>query len=127
MLHVPPHLRSCLELLPMESMLNLIDVFFGDQETFFGSWKCFEADVVAALELVSIAAFALSERFPWNIFVNIRSWKKFSKVAAVLSVTALADPAVIENRNKWMQSISSIEVSYNSFLVLVLNYYFFSF
>lgn len=121
MLHVPPHLHPCLELLPIGNMLNLIDTFFGDQETYFESWKCFEADVVAALELVSIATFALQKVFPWNAgFVNIRSWMKFSKEAALLSLTTLSDPAVIQNRNRWMRSLSSIEVCRNLFTILIL-------
>jgi len=94
-------------------MLDVVDALFEDQSTFFQEWRRYEADVVAALELVSITVYASTEDFPWNTgFGNIRSWKAFSESAARLSITVLANPVVIQNQKKWIQSISSIEVSW---------------
>ena len=112
LLHIPPHLHSCLELLPLEKMLDVVDSLFEDQPTFFQAWKLYKADVVAALELISITMYASTEEFPWNTgFGNIHNWEEFSKSAVRLSMTVLAKPAVIQNQKKWIQSISSIEVS----------------
>jgi len=94
-------------------MLDIVDALFEDHQTFFQEWKRYEADVVAALELVSITMYASTEEFPWNNgFGSIRTWKEFSKSASRLSMTVLANPVVIQNQEKWIQSISSIEVSW---------------
>jgi hypothetical protein len=94
-------------------MLDIVNALFEDQQTFFQEWKHYEADVVAALELVRITMYASTEEFPWNTgFGNIRNWNEFSKSAVLLSMTVLANPDVIHhNQKKWIQSISTIEVS----------------
>jgi len=93
-------------------MRDVVEALFDDQETFFEDWGRLEPEVMAALELVSVTSFAVSGEFPWSTGVGrIRTWKVFTESAARLSLTVLAEPAALQNQKKWIQSISSIEVS----------------
>ncbi len=101
-------------------MVTVVNALFENQQTFFREWKQYEPEVIAALELVSITMYASTKEFPWNDdFRNIRSWKLFSKLAARVSIAVLAEPAVINNQKKWIQSMSSIEVNLKSLLILL--------
>ena len=95
-------------------MTGIVDSLFEDPETFFKEWEENEAQVIAALELLGIASFALGDQVSWNNWTaRIRNWKSFNESAARLSLDCLSTPDVlhVDNRDKFLQSISSIEVS----------------
>ena len=100
---------------PLSKMGYLVDNLFEEPGMFFLEWENTEADVIAALELVSIALFARADADDSDLWNNctarIRNWKFFVETAARLSIEALSLPDVLKNRKRFMQSVSSIEVS----------------
>lgn len=94
-------------------MRDVVDDLFNDQENFFEDWNLNEAQVMAALEIVKIT-FAATGEYPWNTGTGrIRSWEVFAESAARSSLITLAEPNSRLNQNNWIQSISSIEVSFD--------------
>ena len=118
MLRAPPHLHSCVERLPLTILSVMIDSLFDDAESFLENWDKNEGDVIAALELVSVTAYASKKDISWSKWVGgVRNWKAFAKAAARMALETLSTPEVLhkQNRNKFLQSISSIEVSLSYF------------
>jgi len=93
-------------------MADLVEELFDNQESFFEDWNGHEAEVVAALELGSIAMFNVRDISPWDTCDDqLSSWKLFSNETARSSIEMLSNPMVFQEKSKWVQSISSIEVS----------------
>ncbi|XP_057375006.1 uncharacterized protein LOC130695963 [Daphnia carinata] len=113
LLRIPPHLHRCLRKVPLSKMSYLIDSLFEEQAMFFLDWEHCEAEVIAALELVSIACFATADTIDfWSEATSrIRNWKFFTETAARLSLETLASADVMKSHKRFMQSISSIELS----------------
>lgn len=117
LLRIPPHLQPCRNKIPISRMGPLIDSIFDEPIPFFQCWDQNKADVMSALELISIASFAKTEGDQvdfelWNVVsVRIRNWKSFIESAAVLLLTTLSSRDVLDSREKFTQSISSIEVN----------------
>ena len=63
----------------MARMRDIVNALFEDPEYFFEDWESHEADVISALELLSITSYATDEgtSVPWNtaITTQIRNWK----------------------------------------------------
>jgi len=95
----------------MSRMKDILNTLFEDPEYFFEDWESHESDVIAALELLSIASFATSKTVTWPVSTatRIRNWKVFNESAARLSLNALATPDV--SPKTLLQSITSIEVN----------------
>jgi hypothetical protein len=95
-------------------MSTIIDGLFEDTNEFFLDWQQWQAEVIAALELVSIASFARAELDSGDFWsaspVRMRDWELFTEAAARLSLAALASPDVIRTHERFMQAIASIEV-----------------
>ena len=107
-------------------MSYIVDNLFEDPVAFFSEWDDSKVEVIVALELASIASFAKTAGSSlWNDYVGcrIRSWKSFIDTAARLSIEALASPDVLKCREKFIQSISSIEVSFHIVLSSFSNLY----
>lgn len=107
-------------------MSNLVDSLFEESSMFFLDWEHWETEVISALELVSIASFAKTKVVDngdnlWNnITSRVRNWKVFTFSAARLSLTVLSSPEVLASHEKFMQSVSSIEVflNFNHFIFI---------
>ena len=95
-------------------MSYIVDSLFEEPNDFFTDWEQREADVIAAFELVSIASFlqvVASDGDIWSSATGrIRNWKFFTEAAARLSLAVLASPDTQSSNEKFMQSVSSIEV-----------------
>ncbi|KAI9554203.1 hypothetical protein GHT06_019475 [Daphnia sinensis] len=113
LLRIPPHLHRCLRKVPLSKMSYLVDNLFEEPAMFFLDWEHWEAEVIAALELASIASFATADTIDfWNKATGrMRNWKFFTETAARLSLEILASPDVMNSHKRFMQSISSIELS----------------
>lgn len=115
MLRVPPHLHHCVRGIPLTKMTYLIDSLFEEPTEFVSQWKNYHPEVVAALELLSIASFTRPESDDdslWNDWTGrMRNWKSFSEALGRLSLTVLTSPEVLNSHDKLIQSVSSIEVS----------------
>ena len=118
--------------IPLSKMATLVDTLFEDPSKFFLQWDEYEANVIAALQLVSIASYATADLsgvhadFWRNTTRKMRNWKMFVELAARISLTSLASPAVFQHsRERFMRSISSIEVSVYFSLSFPLNGFFF--
>lgn len=129
LLRIPPHLHLCTKKVPLSKLDQLADSLFEEPSEFILEWKDSEADVIAALELLSIASFAKvassidSDDSPlWNSYTcgTIGRWKLFVETATRLSLEALAKPDVLKTHKRFMPSISSIEVSCPIFFLFVL-------
>lgn len=102
-------------------MVYLVDNLFDEPAMFFLDWEHWEGNVTAALEVVSIASFAKPDTSDddgfWSTATGrIRNWKSFIEMAARSSLTALASPGILKSHQRFIQSVSSIEVC-----VVVLN------
>ncbi len=106
---------------PLSKMGYLVDNLFEDPGMFFLEWEHSEAEVIAALELVSIASFAKADMEDSDLWdsctTRIRNWKLFVETAARLSLEALAAPDVLKAHKRFMPSISSIEVNISVSLI----------
>ena len=94
-------------------MSYIVDELFEDSTAFFLDWERVQAEVVAALELVSIASFAKADMendFWSDAPSRMRNWKFFAEAAARLSLATLASSHVLNCQEIFMQSVSSIEV-----------------
>jgi hypothetical protein len=95
-------------------MSTIIDSLFEETNEFFLDWQKWQNEVIAALELVSIASFARADLDNGDFWcdspVRMRDWKLFTEAAARLSMAGLASPDVIRTHERFMQAISSIEV-----------------
>ena len=118
--------------IPLSKMATLVDTLFEDPSKFFIQWDEYEANVIAALQMVSIASYATADvngvhADLWrNTTRRMRNWKMFVELAARISLTSLASPAVFQHcRERFMRSISSIEVSAYFSLSFPLNGFFF--
>uniref|UniRef100_A0A0P4YE06 AAA+ ATPase domain-containing protein n=2 Tax=Daphnia magna TaxID=35525 RepID=A0A0P4YE06_9CRUS len=113
LLRIPPHLHRCLRKVPLSKMSYLVDHLFEEPAMFFLDWEHCEADVIAALELASIASFATADKIDfWSETTGrMRNWKFFTETAARLSLETLASADVMKSHKKFLQSISSIELS----------------
>jgi hypothetical protein len=123
LLRIPPHLHRCLKNVPLSKMSYLVDNLFEEAAMFFLDWEHWQGEVIAALELVSIASFAKAEMDGdfWNEATGrIRNWKFFTETAARLSLATLASTDVIRSRQRFMQSVSSIEVRFESLLLFTV-------
>lgn len=119
LLRIPPHLHRCLRKVPLSKMSYLVDNLFEEPAMFFLDWEHCEADVIAALELASIASFATADKIDfWSEATGrMRNWKFFTETAARLSLETLASADVMKSHKKFMQSISSIEVFISNLLI----------
>jgi hypothetical protein len=103
-------------------MSNIVDNLFEEPKDFFLEWEQREADVIAALELVSIASFAkaaINDADIWSGSTGrMRNWKFFAEAAARLSLASLASLDTLSSSKKFMQSVSSIEVRILTLLIL---------
>ena len=113
LLRLPPHLHNCAEQFPMARMKDILNTLFADPECFLEDWESHEAKVIAALELLNIASFAISQAVTWPnaSSTQIRSWKVFIDSATRLSLAELSTPAMLQSQKKLLQSITSIEVN----------------
>ena len=98
-------------------MSYIVDSLFDEPKDFFVKWKKHEADVIVALELVNIASFAKTAindaGYIWrNATGRMRNWKFFTETAAHLSLTTLASLETLDSKEKFMLSVSSIEVRF---------------
>ena len=96
-------------------MSYLVDNLFEESAMFFLDWEHWQGEVIAALELISIASFAktdIEKDFWSDAPTRMRNWKFFTDTAARLSLATLASSDVINSHERFMQSISSIEVCY---------------
>ena len=110
LLRVPPHLNACVQQLPLSKMASIVSTLFQDPESFFQDWTENELRVIESLEMMNIVSFAVGQHMNWNT-VKIRSWKTFSRVAVRLALHALANPALLQDPDRFLQSVTSIEVS----------------
>ena len=93
-------------------MSYLVDDLFEEPDNFFPDWQDWEAKVIAALELFSIASFAKLDSNLWDdVKSQINSWDIFTKEVARLSLKTLALPDVIKSKETFIMAVSSIEVS----------------
>jgi hypothetical protein len=95
-------------------MSYIVDNMFEDPKNFFIEWEQREADVVAALELASIASFAKADVTDGDIWGSatgrMRNWTFFTETATRLSLASLASSDTLNSQGKFMQAVSSIEV-----------------
>ena len=114
LLRIPPHLHRSILGLPVENMSSIMNRLFEDPEYYFDEWERSEADVIAALELVSIATFTLVEDadqgIPWDVG-KMRNWSIFAQSATHLALTELGQPGSLKNVDKFSQAVTSIEAS----------------
>ena len=123
LMQTPPHLREAVRRLPFLNMKSIMNDLFDDPDYFIEQWEQNEARVIAALELLAIAAFTKDED---DVFSgtssgsgnsglwetgNIRSWKVFSQSAARVVLTHLSRPTTFNQNQNFFQAITSIEVS----------------
>ena len=111
LLKIPPHLHTCMEQLPLSRMTSLVDTLFQDPTKFFNNWDNYEADVIAAVEMVSIASYATTDSIGvdadlWSSTSHrLSNWKTFIDSAVRISLTTLASPAVHQkSRDKFHES-----------------------
>jgi hypothetical protein len=100
-------------------MSYLVDNLFEEAGMFFLDWEHWQAEVIAALELVSIASFAKADvdhDFWSDAPGRLRNWKFFTEAAARLSLATLASSDVLNSHERFMQSVSSIEVRSNALI-----------
>ena len=112
-------------------MSYLVDNLFEEAGMFFLDWEhwqaqrmalenqAWQAEVIAALELVSIASFAKADAdhdFWSDAPGRLRNWKFFTEAAARLSLATLASSDVLNSHERFMQSVSSIEVRSNALI-----------
>ncbi len=135
MLRIPPQFHFCMGQVPLDKMTTLVNNLFQDSSNFFLEWDRYEADVIAALEIVSIASYATADVSGvranlWKrITRRMRNWQIFTESAAYISLTALASPTVLkQSRERFIQSVSSIEVrvycTFRSIPIYFNGYYF---
>lgn len=98
-------------------MSYLVDSIFEETSMFVLEWEDSQAEVIAALELVSIASFAKldadieNEKNLWDdLSGRMRNWKIFTESLARLAIEMLTSPTVLNKPQKLIQSVSSIEV-----------------
>jgi len=123
LMQTPPHLRGAVRRLPFSNMKPIMNDLFEDPDYFIEQWQQHEARVIAALELMTIAAFTKDED---EVFSGtstgsgnsdlwetgkIRSWKVFSQSAARVVLTHLSRPTTFNQNQKFFQAVTSIEVS----------------
>ena len=108
LLRMPAHLSDAVGMLPLNCLRTIIDELFSRPGKFFEEWVANEAEVIAALEIVSIAAFAVSD-FKWAD-EKMRNWDELKQSAVDLAITALSNPKVPKTVG-FIQAIASIEVS----------------
>ena len=113
-------------------MNDIVDTLFEDPATFSRDWKENEVDVIAAVELINIALFAskharnisnpeIGRGNLWSdIPCKLRNWNTFTESVARVSLKALASSPILDSRDIFLQSISSIEVLKYLFFIFVL-------
>ena len=123
LMKTPPHLREAVRRLPFSNMKCIINDLFDDPDYFIEQWEQNEARVIAALELLAIAAFTKDEDDVFSATSSgsgnsglwetgkIRSWKVFSQSAARVVLTHLSRPTTFNQNQNFFQAITSIEVS----------------
>ena len=84
----------------MARMKDILNTLFADPECFLEDWESHEAKVIAALELLNIASFAISQAVTWPnaSSIQIRSWKVFIDSATRLSLAELSTPAMLQSQ-----------------------------
>ena len=129
-LRVPPHLHHCARGIPLSKMRYLVDSLFEDASSFVMEWEDARTEVIAALELLSIASFTrlqadIDDEILWDDWTGrVRKWKCFSTALCQLSLTILTSPEVLNNCHaKLIQSISSIEVRNEIAIIFSPNYF----
>lgn len=110
---IPPHLHRCSRKLPLSRMGNVVDDLFESPGKFLSEWKDCQADVIAALELLSIASFAKADDSNLWSYSNatLGNWQIFIETAARLSLKVLSAPHMLKSQQILVSSIASIEVS----------------
>ena len=104
-------------------MDRLVDNLFDEPGEFISDWERCEAEVIAGLELVSLAMFAKADVDDvdlWSGFTarftgKIRNWDIFSETAARLCLETFASSAVLNSHQLFIPSVSSIEVNFLPF------------
>ena len=102
-LRTPPHLHVCMKQIPLSKMATLVDTLFEDPSKFFLQWNEYEANVIAALQLVSITSYVTADvngvhaDLSKNTTRRMRNWKMFVELAAHISLSSLASPAVFQH------------------------------
>jgi hypothetical protein len=85
-----------------------------DPKNFFIEWEQREANVVTALELVSIASFAEADVIHGDIWGSgtgrMRNWTFLTKTGTRSSLASLASSDSFNSQGKSMQAVSSNEV-----------------
>ena len=109
LMQTPPHLRGAVRRLPFLNMKCIMNDLFDDPDYFIEQWEQNEARVIAALELLAIAAFTKDEDDVFSATSSgsgnsdlwetgkIRSWKVFSQSAARIVLTHLSRPTTFNN------------------------------
>ena len=93
LMQTPPHLHGAVRRLPFSSMRSIMNDMFDDPDYYLEQWKQHEARVIAALELLAIAAFT-------------------KDAEEVFSGTShLSRPTTFNQNQKFFQAITSIEVN----------------
>ena len=123
LMQTPPHLHGAVRRLPFSSMRSIMNDMFDDPDYYLEQWKQHEARVIAALELLAIAAFTkdAEEVFSgtsagsgdgdlWETG-KIRNWNVFSQSAARVVLSHLSRPTTFNQNQKFFQAITSIEVN----------------
>ena len=113
LLRSPPHLHTTVRRLPVKRLSYLMKKLFEDPAVFFAEWGLYEANVIAALELLGVAAFAKGEEIDWDDASSgqIRNWKMLTEYAARQCLKQLSSTQVVEDRPKFIQAISSVEIN----------------
>ena len=84
-------------------MATLVDTLFEDPSKFFLQWNEYEANVIAALQLVSITSYATADVNDvhadlWkNTTRRMRNWKMFVELAVHISLSSLTSSAVFQH------------------------------
>ena len=95
----------------MAKVKTIVSALFEDTENFVEDWKCHEANVIAAFELLSIASYVKADTVIWFDDTTIQNWGEFTETAVRLSLAELSTQTVLQSQKKFLQSITLIEVS----------------